>query len=187
MVRLIPTRRQLLWTSFSSAGTFHSFISTTAVVLHYAYSHPEDVAAKANRSCPEDYLAAVVAGDAEKLKSCFIIDLDKDAFLAAAAKNESKVKDLFYGRLVWSEGRPVKCPRPEKTSGSAVQPPGRSTAAANEDLTATQGWCNIVNMSHAEALLSRAGLVRRFHAVQQALRGHELAIAAMGPRVRTGG
>jgi hypothetical protein len=53
-------------------GTWRDLVSDTAVVLHYAYSYPSDVARKARRSCPDEYLEAAKAGDAIKVKECFV-------------------------------------------------------------------------------------------------------------------
>jgi hypothetical protein len=42
-------------------------VSDDSVVLHYTYSTAEEVAAKANRSCPAEYLEAARRGDMAKV------------------------------------------------------------------------------------------------------------------------
>jgi hypothetical protein len=44
-------------------GLWHPAISSSTLVLHYAYTTPGDVAVKAGRSCPENVVEAVLAGD----------------------------------------------------------------------------------------------------------------------------
>lgn len=59
------------------SGAWVNAVSDESVVLHYAYSYEGDVAAKARRSCPDEYLAAARAGDRALIKQrCFVIDFD---------------------------------------------------------------------------------------------------------------
>lgn len=81
-------------------------MSNTSYLLHYAYSQQSDVEGKANRSCPKEYVEAALKGDIKKVQSCFIIDFDRDAFLAAA-KGDSA--DFFFSRNVLSEGSRIRC------------------------------------------------------------------------------
>jgi hypothetical protein len=54
-------------TADNPTGEWRDLVSDDTIVLHYAYSSPEDVAAKAHRSCPGSYLAAAQAGDRAKV------------------------------------------------------------------------------------------------------------------------
>lgn len=81
-------------------------MSNTSYLLHYAYSQQSDVERKASRSCPPQFVQAALNGDIEKVQTCFIIDFDRDAFLAAARNNS---QDFFYSRMVLSEGSRFKC------------------------------------------------------------------------------
>lgn len=105
------------------AGTWVDAVSDDSVVLHYAYSYLSDVEAKARRSCPDQYLAAALAGDRSLVKQrCFVIDFDVDAYMAAS-QGAGAVADFFYTRNVLSEGVPVKCTHPTGKQVRAVPTP----------------------------------------------------------------
>ena len=54
-------------TAANQRGEWRDAVSDDSVVLHYAYSYPEEVAAKAHRSCPDSYLEAARRGDKAKV------------------------------------------------------------------------------------------------------------------------
>lgn len=87
-------------------------VDDASVILHYTYSYMSDVSEKAHRSCPDEYLAAAKAGDKSKLRECFVIQADQDAYMAAASGPEA-VRDFFYSRFVLSEGVSISCKDPE--------------------------------------------------------------------------
>lgn len=89
-------------------GKWVDAISDEAVVLHYAYSYLQDVREKSARSCPDEYKAAAQEGHLEALKQCFIIDFDRDAFVANAEGQES-AENFFFSRMVMTEGSIVRC------------------------------------------------------------------------------
>lgn len=213
-------------------GAWSNVISGSTVVLHYAYSYVKDVQSKARRSCPDEYLAAARAGNATKIKACFVLDLDRDAYMAAASEKPNSVMDFFFGRLVWSEAKPLRCSCPDPNTlvqakatqagansdgslqnsselahrdGAGLQKlqskDSKAAQAASDDMLSRilhslsahrspppppahrnqlykgyPGWCNMAHVKHIEQLLTRAGLVKRLHAVQQLLRAHEMAM-----------
>lgn len=81
-------------------------ISNSSVILHYAYSNPDDLVSKAARSCPQLWGRDV---DMEAvLKECFVLAVDARAFLAAN-QGEEAAKRFFYENFVYSEGAPTQC------------------------------------------------------------------------------
>ena len=54
-------------TAANPRGEWQDTVSDDSVVLHYAYSYPEEVAAKAHRSCPDTFLEAARRGDKAKV------------------------------------------------------------------------------------------------------------------------
>ena len=44
-------------------GLWQAAISRSTVLLHYSYTSPEDVAAKASRGCPKEHAQAALRGD----------------------------------------------------------------------------------------------------------------------------
>eukprot|EP01025_Chloroclados_australasicus_P067086 TRINITY_DN9272_c2_g1_i6.p1 TRINITY_DN9272_c2_g1~~TRINITY_DN9272_c2_g1_i6.p1 ORF type:complete len:732 (+),score=93.71 TRINITY_DN9272_c2_g1_i6:291-2198(+) len=135
-------------------GEWRDAISNDTVILHYAYSQLKDVTGKAERSCPEEYVEAAKAGDREKVKECFVIDFDQDAFMAAATGDQEEVEDFFYSRMVLSEGARVRC---KNTYGQL-------------------GWCLLENIDHLKQLVQHTGLQRRFFEPKIILRSHERLI-----------
>jgi hypothetical protein len=181
-------------------GGFHSALSLTTRVLHYAYTSPEDVRAKARRVGCSPEAAAAAAGNASAVKAAcgFILDLDRDAFMAAAA-GDAAALDFFWARIAWTEGRPMRCtaPPPPPTA-PAAKAGAKSTAASGklaeadgaETVAAAtahpppapppprEGWCSLTGVRRLEPLLQRAGLLARVHGVREVLRGHERAMRA---------
>jgi hypothetical protein len=90
-------------------GAWRHHLLPNAMLLHYAYSYQSDVAAKAGRSCGpgNGHLEAALKGNATALAECFIIGIDRDAYIAAA-RGPAAVEDFFYSRMVLSEGAPVR-------------------------------------------------------------------------------
>ena len=51
------------------SGTWRNAVSDDSIILHYAYSYEQEVAAKAERSCPgPEYAAAARAGNRTKVR-----------------------------------------------------------------------------------------------------------------------
>eukprot|EP01026_Neomeris_dumetosa_P028844 TRINITY_DN2336_c0_g1_i4.p1 TRINITY_DN2336_c0_g1~~TRINITY_DN2336_c0_g1_i4.p1 ORF type:complete len:616 (-),score=86.67 TRINITY_DN2336_c0_g1_i4:287-2134(-) len=138
-------------TADNPKGEWRDAVSNDTVILHYAYSQLKDVTGKAERSCPQEYLDAAKAGDREKVKECFVIDFDQDAFMAAAPGNPEEVEDFFFSRMVLSEGSRVRCKN------------GRGQT----------GWCILEDIDHLKQLVQHTGLQRRFFEPKIILRSHE--------------
>ncbi|KAL6776982.1 hypothetical protein ACKKBF_B19730 [Auxenochlorella protothecoides x Auxenochlorella symbiontica] len=138
-------------------GEFTNLVSDDSVILHYPYSYVSDVVDKAHRSCPDSYLAAARAGDRAKVRECFVIEADQDAYMAAAA-GPTAVTDFFYSRFVLSEGVSVRCTDPE---------------------TKLKGWCELKDVERLKHLLQKIGLFRRISGPSILLRQHERAIQAL--------
>lgn len=138
-------------------GHWQNHLSETSVVLHYGYSYMSDVASKSNRSCPQEYYEAALKGDKTKVKECFVIDLDRDAFMAAASGSQQLVEDFFYGRCVMSEGANIKCTDKE---GKAA-------------------WCPLLDLPRLMRLLTKSGMLARFHGPQQVMRSHQRVVKMM--------
>jgi hypothetical protein len=133
------------------SGLWVNAVSDTSIVLHYAYSNPAEVAAKAHRSCPGNFTAAAEAGDREFIKkSCFVIEFDADAFMAAV-QGEDAVNDFYFSRMVLSEGVAVKC-----------------ASKLN-----AQGWCSLTNIPRFIHLMEKIGLMKRVLLPQAILRQQE--------------
>ncbi len=81
-------------------------ISNSSVILHYAYSNPDELVSKAARSCPQYWGKEV--DKATVRKECFVMDVDARAFMAAN-KGKEAAKQFFYENFVYSEGAPTKC------------------------------------------------------------------------------
>ncbi|KAI3436820.1 hypothetical protein D9Q98_006230 [Chlorella vulgaris] len=144
-------------TADNPAGEWRDAVSDDSVVLHYAYSTAEEVAAKANRSCPAEYLEAARRGDMAKVKQCFVLEVDADAYVAAA-QGPAAVQDFFFGRMVLSEGARLKCIDPALKQ---------------------QGWCTLTDVARLKYLLEKVGLYRRLHTPAALLRRHERDIQRM--------
>ncbi|GMH41555.1 hypothetical protein BSKO_09465 [Bryopsis sp. KO-2023] len=134
-------------------GEWRDKVSNTSYLLHYAYSQLSDVEQKAHRSCPPEYVEAAIKGNKAKVQSCFVIDFDRDAFLAASVGEH---EDFFFSRMVLSEGARIKCRNAR-----------------------TKGWCLVKNVEYFKALLLKTGLIRRVREPQQILRSHESIIRLM--------
>eukprot|EP01023_Acetabularia_acetabulum_P027013 TRINITY_DN25552_c0_g1_i3.p1 TRINITY_DN25552_c0_g1~~TRINITY_DN25552_c0_g1_i3.p1 ORF type:complete len:728 (-),score=153.66 TRINITY_DN25552_c0_g1_i3:96-2009(-) len=135
-------------------GEWRDAVSNDTVILHYAYSQLQDVTGKAERSCPQEYVDAARAGDREKVKECFVIDFDQDAFMAAATGEPEEVEDFFFSRMVLSEGSRVRC----------------------KNGHGEQGWCILEDINHLKQLIQHTGLTRRFFEPKIILRSHERVI-----------
>ena len=133
-------------TTDNPSGAWVNAISDTAVILHYAYCHQADVAAKAHRSCHE-------GGD---VAGCFVIDFDKEAYLAAL---ENEVEAFFYSRMVLSENSLVQC-----------------VGGENQQQQQQQGWCALSNISRFIHLMEKIGLYRRVLLPRVLLQQHERSI-----------
>jgi len=141
-------------------GLWVNAVSDSSVVLHYAYTNPLEVAAKAHRSCPENFTAAAAAGNRELIKkSCFIIEFDADAFMAAV-QGEDAVNDFYYSRMVLSEGVAVRCAKPVAGAAGVV--------ASSEE-----GWCALTNIPRFVHLMEKIGLFKRVLLPQAVLRQQE--------------
>ena len=81
-------------------------ISNSSVILHYAYSNPDELVSKAARSCPQ-YWGKEVDLD-EVMKECFVLGVDARAFVAANRGKEA-AEQFFYENFVYSEGAPTQC------------------------------------------------------------------------------
>ncbi|PRW56345.1 glycosyltransferase-like protein [Chlorella sorokiniana] len=143
-------------TPANPTGAWREAVGDDSVVLHYAYSYERDVAAKAHRSCPDSYLEAARRGDRAKVKECFVIDFDADAYMAAAA-GPAAARDFFLSRMVLSEGARVRCSKPGMQFGQ-------------------QGWCTLSNIDRFKFLMEKVGLYHRVHGPQALLRQHERRI-----------
>ena len=89
----------------------------------------------------------------DELERCFLIDFDRDAYIAAITGEE---EDFFYSRQVLSEGVRLKC-------------------ASNQEM----GWCIVHDVDYFKFLLTKAGLFRRAREPQQILRMHEQLIRSL--------
>ena len=139
------------------SGLWVNAVSDTSIILHYAYSNPSEVAAKAQRSCPGNYTAAAAAGDREVVrKSCFIIEFDADAFMAAVQGHDA-ANDFYFSRMVLSEGVAVRCSKPDVGGGAG----------------GSQGWCALSNIPRFIHLMEKVGLMKRFLLPQAILRQQE--------------
>lgn len=147
-------------TSDNPKGEWLNLVSDDSAILHYAYSYPGDVSSKAHRSCPDSYLDGARRGDRNKIKECFVLELDQDAYIAAA-QGPRAVEDFFFSRMVLSEGSRVRCQDP-----------------AN----GLQGWCTLTDIGRFKHLMEKVGLLRRVLGPQILLRQHERAIRAMAQR-----
>jgi hypothetical protein len=143
------------------AGLWVNAVSDSSIVLHYAYSNPSEVAAKAHRSCPGNSTAtAAGAGNRELVKkTCFIIEFDADAFMAAV-QGEDAVNDFYYSRMVLSEGVAVRCAKP-------------GAGAAGGLRSSEEGWCALSNIPRFVHLMEKIGLFKRVLLPQAILRQQE--------------
>lgn len=57
---------------------------------------------------PLPSLAPVRCVYCEQVKQCFVLEVDADAYVAAA-QGPAAVQDFFFGRMVLSEGARLKC------------------------------------------------------------------------------
>ena len=139
-------------------GSWVNYVSDTGVVLHYAYTNPSEVAAKAHRSCPGKFSNATSGEVNRKVvkNECFIIDFDADAFMAAKSGLKA-VDDFFYSRNVLSEGAPVRCARAD-------------------DYSQANGWCALSNIPRFIHLMEKVGLMKRVVLPQEVLRQQERRI-----------
>lgn len=145
-----------LWQSPENPqGRFVNLVSDDSVILHYAYSYLSDVSNKAHRSCPEGFLEAAKRGDRSKVKECFVIEFDADAYMAAA---QGQDEDFFISRLVLSEGSRLKCTIRDSSNRSK------------------SGWCTLTDVERFKFLMEKVGLYRRVLAPQTVLRAHERTI-----------
>jgi len=135
-------------------------LADDATILHYAYTRVEDVASKAGTSCPGDeYREAALRGNRTKLKECFVIDFDLDAFRVASTGDSVAIRKFFEESMVLQEGARVRCRRSETD--------------------ATMGWCEIRDVRSLIADAMRIGLLRREHAVQAISRSHARLVRAV--------
>jgi hypothetical protein len=157
----------LRWqTADNPTGHWVNLVSDDAIILHYAYSYLSDVANKAHRSCPDEYLEAAKHGDVSKVGECFVIEFDRDAYMAAA---HGKQEEFFWSRMVLSEGSLVQCDVPGdkkvNTETGEVEMVGKRP-----------GWCNLHDVNRFKFLMEKLGLYKRVLAPQAVLRQHERAI-----------
>jgi hypothetical protein len=147
------------WKSIENpSGLWVNAVSDTSIVLHYAYSRPSEVAAKAQRSCPRSFTAA---GNRDAVKkSCFIIEFDADAFMAAV-QGEDAINDFYFSRMVLSEGVAVRCERKPDASGL---------------VGGQAGWCALSNIPRFIHLMEKIGLMKRVLLPQAILRQQERII-----------
>jgi hypothetical protein len=163
--------------------------------MHYAYTSPEDVRAKARRVGCSPEAAAAAAGNASAVKAAcgFILDIDRDAFMAAFS-GDAAALDFFWARIAWTEGKPMRCmappPPPPAPAAKLATAAGKQANAADaggvEAATTAhpppapppprEGWCSLTGVRQLEPLLERAGLLARVHGVREVLRGHERAM-----------
>ena len=80
-------------------GRSLAFDHEDAAVLHYPYMTLAEMRDKAMRSCPE-FADAVRAGDVEAAGPCFVIEIDKRAFIAAVSGKEKRVRDHYQNKIV---------------------------------------------------------------------------------------
>ncbi|KAL4457894.1 hypothetical protein ABPG75_012759 [Micractinium tetrahymenae] len=142
-------------TSTNPRGDWQDIVSDRSVILHYAYSYEQDVVAKAHRSCPDAYLEAARRGDRAKVKECFVIDFDADAYMAAAA-GPAAARDFFLERMVLGKGSRVRCGDPHRPD--------------------QLGWCTLSDIERFKFLMEKLGLYRRLHGPQVLLRQQERQI-----------
>eukprot|EP00210_Caulerpa_lentillifera_P008089 g7723.t1 len=134
-------------TPSNPSGAWRDVISNTSILLHYGYSYLSDVTSKAKRSCPGDEFEDAVGSNRSQLGKCFLIDFDRDAYIAAVLDEE---EDFFYSRQVLSEGVRIKCKH-------------------NEVI----GWCVVRDVEYFKYLLIKSGMLKRVREPQQILRMHE--------------
>lgn len=157
----------LRWqTADNPTGHWVNLVSDDAIILHYAYSYLSDVANKAHRSCPDEYLEAAKRGDVSKVGECFVIEFDRDAYMAAA---HGKQEEFFWGRMVLSEGSLVQCDVP---ADNKVNKETDEVEVVRE----RPGWCNLHDIDRFRYLMEKLGLYKRVLAPQALLRQHERAI-----------
>lgn len=149
----------------SSTSEWKDALADDALILHYAYTKVDDVAAKAGRSCPgEEYRIAALQGNRTKVKECFVIDFDLDAFMVASTGDAAAVRRFFELNMVLREGARVQC--------------------RHGDAGGSLRWCRLSDVRGLIADLMRIGLLRREHGVQVVARMHDAIVqtasAALG-------
>jgi len=69
-----------------------------AAILHYPYSRFAELKQKASRSCP--FLEEAMKGNEEAVKPCFIIELDRKAFMVSATNDTAKMEEFFRKKIM---------------------------------------------------------------------------------------
>ncbi|GIL59605.1 hypothetical protein Vafri_14359, partial [Volvox africanus] len=129
------------------AGDFKSVTSQTTL-LHVSYASWRDLMSKARTSCPSRFRDYARQGNRTKVKDCFCLDYDMDAYMAAVA-GEDAARDYWTITSLFSEG-----------------------AVRKDNET-----CKVYrDVSRLKELLIRDGLLLRVTGPQQVLRAHEVAI-----------
>lgn len=72
-----------------------------AAILHYPYMSLKEMGEKAARSCPE-FLDQVRAGNVSAAVPCFVIKIDREAFLAAVSGSGARVRNHYHRNIVAS-------------------------------------------------------------------------------------
>ncbi|EFJ41430.1 hypothetical protein VOLCADRAFT_98595 [Volvox carteri f. nagariensis] len=83
-------------------GEFKSVEGRTTL-LHVSYASWHDLIGKARTSCPPKYRDYAVAGNRTKVKECFCLDFDLDAYMAAV-QGEVAARDYWVITSLFSEG-----------------------------------------------------------------------------------
>ena len=68
-----------------------------AALLHYPNSRLDELKQKASRSCT--FFDEAVKGNEEAVKPCFIIELDRKAYMASAT-NDTELMRQFYSEKI---------------------------------------------------------------------------------------
>ncbi|GLI65059.1 hypothetical protein VaNZ11_008485 [Volvox africanus] len=132
------------------AGDFKSVTSQTTL-LHVSYASWRDLMSKARTSCPSKFHDYAREGNRTKVKDCFCLDFDLDAYMAAVA-GEGAARDYWTITSLFSEG-----------------------AVRKDD-----EMCKVYrDVPRLKELLIRDRLLIRVTGPQQALRAHEVAIRAL--------
>lgn len=152
-------------------------ISNSSVILHYAYSNPDELVSKAARSCPQYWGKEGVDMDV-LLKECFVLAVDARAFMAANEGTEA-AKRFFYGNFVYSEGAPTQCRyvtgcgRHRWVVRSARHSRTVTFHCRTYGVLGRSGWCTMTDIADLKELMVRMELMRRFTLPQVVLQRHE--------------
>jgi hypothetical protein len=88
-------------------GLWHPAISNSTLVLHYAYTTPGDVAVKAGRSCPENVVQAVLAGDVAQVGWAEILPVALGS-IWNSLRPKPRTQEICFARCVAYKA--VTCP-----------------------------------------------------------------------------